>query len=100
MNKQDVNKDGAQAQRLGAVVGGSLGEGLDVHLDADVSVEDVKVGRFVTIQGQKQRFFGVVTDVALASADQRLSAIPPDAGDPFIAEVLAGTGAYGLVTVT
>ncbi|MEK7681199.1 MAG: DUF87 domain-containing protein [Chloroflexota bacterium] len=100
MNKQDVNKDGAQAQRLGAVVGGSLGEGLDVHLDADVSVEDVKVGRFVTIQGQKQRFFGVVTDVALASADQRLSAIPPDAGDPFIAEVLAGTGAYGLITVT
>ncbi|MDO8531333.1 MAG: ATP-binding protein [Dehalococcoidia bacterium] len=100
MNKQDVNKDGAQAQRLGAVVGGSLGEGLDVHLDADVSVEDVKVGRFVTIQGQKQRFFGVVTDVALASADQRLSAIPPDASDPFIAQVLAGTGAYGLITVT
>ncbi|MBI4307200.1 MAG: ATP-binding protein [Chloroflexi bacterium] len=97
---QQEQGNGTASERMGMVVGGSLTEGLAVRLDAGGSVEDVKVGRFVTIQGQKQRFFGVVTDVALASVDQRLPASPPDVSDPFIAQVLAGTGAYGLVTVT
>ncbi len=87
--------------RLGQVVGGSLSQGVQVRLDAGgpVSVEDVKAGSFVTIRGERQRFFGVVTDIALGSSDSRLAHNPPDVDDPLVAQVISGTIAYGSVTI-
>ena len=87
------------AQTLGMVVSGSLTEGMVVRLDADRSIEEIKVGTFVNIQGQHMRFFGVVTDAALASMDPAMPAQPPDVSDPFIAQVVSGTAAYGTITV-
>ena len=87
------------SQKLGMVVSGSLTEGMEVRLDADTSIEDIKVGTFVNIQGQHMRFFGVVTDVALASMDPALPASPPDVSNPFIRSVVSGTAAYGTITV-
>ena len=85
--------------RLGMVVSGSLTEGVQVKLDPDSSVEAVKVGTFVTLQGERMRFFGVVTDVSLGSTDATLSASPPDVSDPYVARVISGTAAYGALTV-
>ena len=84
---------------LGLVVEGSLGRGVEVRLDAGASVEDIKVGTFVTIQGSRNRFFGVVTDISLGSTDARLSRSPPRVDDPFIARVVEGTVAYGTISV-
>ena len=84
---------------LGLVVEGSLGRGVEVRLDAGASVEDIKVGTFVTIQGSRNRFFGVVTDISLGSTDARLSRSPPQVDDPFIAQVVEGTVAYGTISV-
>jgi DNA helicase HerA-like ATPase len=88
------------SQRLGIVVSGSLNKGVEVRLDGSASVEDIAVGRYVTIQGQKQRFFGLITDVSLGVVDQRLTLTPPDVSDPFIAEVLSGTSTYGSIHVS
>jgi hypothetical protein len=87
-------------QRLGIVVSGSLGKGVEVRLDSSASVEDMVVGRFVTIEGQKRRFFGMITDVSLGVTDQKLSLTPPDVSDPFIAEVIAGTSTFGTLHVS
>ena len=81
------------------VVSGSLTEGVQVKLDPDSSVEAVKVGTFVTLQGERMRFFGVVTDVSLGSTDATLSVSPPDVSDPYVARVISGTAAYGALTV-
>ena len=89
----------AGTQALGMVVSGSLAEGMVVRLDADRSIEEIKVGTFVNIQGQHMRFFGVVTDAALASMDPAMPTQPPDVSDPFIAQVVSGTAAYGTITV-
>ena len=100
MNSNSHPDLGAQGgKRLGMVVSGSLVEGMEVKLDPDTSIEEVKVGNFVNIQGERLRFFGVVTDVALGSADQSLRSMPPDVSDPFIARVVSGTTAYGTITV-
>ena len=88
-----------QEKRLGMVTGGSLTKGLEVKLDSEVSVEDMAVGRYVAIQGREQRFFGMITDVALGALDQRLTITPPDITDEFIARVLNGTGTYGSLRV-
>ena len=92
---------GPAGRDLGHVVGGSLGQGVEVRLDplGRVSVEDVKVGSFVTIQGNRHRFFGVVTDIALGASDARLKNAPPPMDDPLTAQVIAGTVAYGTVSV-
>ena len=86
-------------RRLGIVVSGSLTKGIEVRLDGSASVEDMAVGRYVTIQGQKQRFFGMITDVTLGVVDERITQTPPDISDPFIAEVLGGTSTYGVLHV-
>ncbi|MBI3978526.1 MAG: ATP-binding protein [Chloroflexi bacterium] len=82
------------------VMAGSLSEGLTVRLDPGQSVEAMAVGRYVTIEGARRRFFGMVTDVALASIDPRLAVMPPDVSDDFIAEVVAGTSTFGTIAVT
>ncbi|MFC1937828.1 helicase HerA domain-containing protein [Chloroflexota bacterium] len=87
-------------QRLGMVISGSLEKGVEVRLDSMASVEDMAVGRYVTIEGQKRRFFGMITDVSLGVTDQRLAISPPDISEPFIAEVLAGTSTYGTLHVS
>ena len=85
--------------RLGVVVSGSLKEGLEVKLDPAVSVEEMAVGRYVTIQGRTQRFFGMVTDVELRTTHPVFGVSPPEADDAFTREVLAGTAAYGVLQV-
>ncbi len=87
------------SERLGIVVSGALTKGLEVRLDSSASVEDMAVGRYVTIEGQQRRFFGMITDVSLGVIDQRLTLTPPDVSDPFLAEVLAGTSIYGTLHV-
>ena len=52
---------------MGTVIGGSLNRGVEVRLDPSFPVESVNVGGFVAIQGQTQRFFGIVSDVALGN---------------------------------
>ena len=81
--------------RLGIVTAGSLNKGVEVRLDSSASVEDMAVGRYVTIEGKKQRFFGMITDISLGVIDPKLTLTPPDVTDPFMAEVLAGTSTYG-----
>ncbi|MCH8989316.1 MAG: ATP-binding protein [Chloroflexi bacterium] len=86
-------------QPLGMVIEGSVANGVEVRLDPGVSVEQVKVGTFVTIQGTDNRFFGVVTDVGLGSTDPRLKYTPLPVDDPFVIQALQGTVAFGTVSV-
>ena len=91
------NEQGLIGAKLGAVISGSLTHGIDVKLDNTASVEDMAVGRYVTIKGQKRRFFGMITDVTLGVVDEQINESP--VSEPFIAEVLFGTSTYGLVHV-
>ncbi|MDA1128947.1 MAG: ATP-binding protein [Chloroflexi bacterium] len=88
-----------QGQPIGMVIEGSVANGVEVRLDSGVSVEQIKVGTFVTIQGTGNRFFGVVTDVGLRSTDPRLKYTPIPVDDPFVIDSLQGTVAFGTVSV-
>lgn len=104
-NRQENNGAGQgqshpeQGQPLGMVIEGSVANGVEVRLDPGVSVEQVKVGTFVTLQGANNRFFGVVTDVSLGSTDPRLKYTPLPADDPFVIQALQGTVAFGTISV-
>jgi len=85
---------------LGSVVQGSLSQGLEVRLHADVSVEEMRVGKFLVVQGTRSRFFCMLTDVALGTTSPRILANPPDPANGFLREVLAGSGTYGTVNLS
>jgi uncharacterized protein len=89
----------AEQGRIGVVVGGSLSKGLQVRLDSGQSVEDLAVGRYVVVHGERRRFFCMLTDVQLNSANPSIQNDPPDISDPFMREVYSGTAAYGTVHV-
>lgn len=87
-------------QPLGSVIQGSLSQGLEVRLHADVSVEEMRVGKFLVVQGRRSRFFCMLTDVTLGTSSQRILANPPDPTNTFLQEVLAGSGTYGTIALT
>lgn len=87
-------------EKLGIVVAGSLTQGVDVRMDSSVPIEEMVVGRYVTIVGKKRRFFGMITDISLDVTDQRMIQAPPDMSIPLMAEVLPGTSTYGTLHVT
>ncbi len=85
---------------LGIVIQGSLSGGLEMRLDSDKSVEDLRVGRFVVVEGTHSRFFSMLTDVALSATTPNILLNPPspkDGGDRFLMEVLAGVTTFGTV---
>lgn len=85
-------------QQVGVVTNGSLKEGLTVRLEADASVEAMRVGTFVVVEGQSKRFFSLVDDVALGATNDEVLQNPP-ANDAFLSQVLAGTSIYGTIHI-
>jgi len=88
------------SQPLGSVIQGSLSQGLEVRLHPDVSVEDMRVGKFLVVQGRRSQFFCMLTDVALGTGSTRILAHPPEPSNLFLQEILAGTGTYGTINLT
>ena len=95
-----VPETGRGRSRLGLLVSGSLAEGLAARLDPGVLIEDVRLGKFVKIIGQKYEYFCLVTDVQLDAANADVLRDPPgDRGtvDKFLRQVLNGTTTYGII---
>ena len=87
-------------QSLGIVVQGSLSDGLEVRLNGEISVEDMRVGKFLVVHGRHTHFFCILTDVTLGTASPRILMNPPDPENTFLTEILAGTGTFGTINLT
>lgn len=85
--------------KLGLVVEGSLVDGLKARLQGATTVEDLRVGKFVKIEGEQHDFFCLITDVQLGATDQRVLQDPPGPADDFLRAVLAGTTTFGAMKV-
>lgn len=81
---------------LGIITQGSLSVGLEMRLASSQSVEDLRVGRFVVIEGTRSRFFSMLVDVSLAAENLSLLANPP-LDDEFALSILSTSSTYGIV---
>nr|WP_279611214.1 DUF87 domain-containing protein [Thermostichus vulcanus] len=88
------------SQPLATVIQGSLSRGLEARLNPGISVEDLRVGKFMVIQGQRNRFFGLLTDVTLEASNNQILINPPRPEEVLLREVLAGTSTYGIIALT
>ena len=87
---------------MGTVVKGSLQAGIQMKLVGARSVEDIRAGKFVVVEGERHEFFAMITDVTLDCVSPGVLADPPatqSAGDVFLRQALAGTATFGTVTL-
>lgn len=70
-----------------------------MKLEAGHSVEDVRAGKFVVVEGEKFRFFSMVTDVTLSTSARGLLDNPPSRDDDLMRQILSGTTTYGTVSL-
>ncbi|MEL7476202.1 MAG: DUF87 domain-containing protein, partial [Cyanobacteria bacterium J06555_12] len=93
------NSEGHEPQALATITQGSLTQGLEARLNPGISVEEMRVGKFVVVRGHRNRFFGLLTDVALGSTSPQISIDPPQPHQTFLSDVLAGTSTFGTVSL-
>lgn len=87
----------AERREIGQVVNGSLSKGLIMKLNSSESVEDIRAGKFVVVEGDKNEYFSMITDVILETTSPELCANPPSRDDNLMRQVLSGTTAFGKV---
>lgn len=83
--------------QLGVVTEGSFSAGLTVRLGAS-SAEELQVGSFVVLEGQRNRYFSLVNDLQLRATDPGVIADPP-VGSPFLRNALQGIHTYSAAVV-
>ena len=64
-----------KSRQLGKIIAGNLSS-LVARISEDLSVEEATVGEFITIKGAKYQFFGITTNLELASVNKELDVLP------------------------
>ncbi len=70
-----------------------------MKLDPAQNIEDMKAGKFVVIEGDKNDFFSMVTDMRLDANNQDVLLHPPSQDDELLRQVLSGTSTYNIVSL-
>ncbi len=81
------------AKTIAHVIQGSLLDGLVARLDEHADVEDLRVGRFVVIEGVRNRFFSSVHNVTLEASNASVLKSPPPESE-ILRGSLSGTQTY------
>ncbi|MCX2727367.1 ATP-binding protein [Thermomicrobium sp. 4228-Ro] len=97
MHRPD-ERDDADHCLLGVVTEGSFSRGLRVRLLDPAAVEHLRVGSFVVLEGDRHRYFGMVTDLSLDTTDSAIAADPP-LRSSFASRILRGTQAYAVAEI-
>lgn len=69
-----------------------------MRLNPNNTVEDLRVGKFVVVEGQRNRYFCMLTDVSLGTSNAKILLDPPR-DDDFTSEILSGIGTFGIAKV-
>jgi DNA helicase HerA-like ATPase len=102
LHLSDVSKEARERFPMGTVVRGSLQTGIQMKLTGAQSVEDIRAGKFVVVEGAQHEFFAMITDVALDCVSPNILTDPPSSksdNDAFMRQILAGTSTFGTVTL-
>ena len=70
-----------------------------MKLDPARSVESVRAGTFVVVEGETFDFFSLITDLRIDAANEGILLRPPGADDELLRRVLQGSGTYATVSL-
>ncbi len=86
-----------EAIKIGTVVSGSLSEGLTMRLDPRCPLESIKTGKFVSVAGDRYRYFSLITDLRLEVSHPDILLFPPSASEHLLLKQLAIKDVYAHV---
>ncbi|MFA5307179.1 MAG: DUF87 domain-containing protein [Candidatus Babeliales bacterium] len=86
-----------QRKKIGHILAGSLVEGLTMRLDTACSLDDIKTGKFVCIDGDAYRFFSLITDVSLHVTHPDILVFPPSDDEHMLNRILKKKDTYAHV---
>ncbi len=84
---------------LGYIVAGSLSEGLTMRISPHTDIELLKTGKFVSIQGEHQRFFCLLTDLTLEVTHPDILLFPPQQHEHMLKKALRTKDIYASATL-
>lgn len=80
--------------QLGHVISGSLAEGFMMRIQAGTSLEALKTGKFVCIQGTSYKFFSLITDLELHVTNPDILLFPPSPHETLLSSILQSRDMY------
>lgn len=86
-------------KKLGHILSGSLTEGLVIHINPDIALEDIKTGKFVSIKGNNYTFFSLITDLQLAVTHPDILLFPPTPEETLLTALLKERDIYATATI-
>ncbi|MDX1419757.1 MAG: ATP-binding protein [Rubricoccaceae bacterium] len=85
--------------RVGVLTHGSLGQGVEMKLNPERSVETVRSGTFVVVEGARYDFFSLITDLRIEAANEAILLHPPGREDELLRQILQGSSTYATITL-
>lgn len=86
-------------KKLGDIVAGSLKEGLIMRLDSSFPLEEIKAGKFVSVQGEQYTFFSLITDLELQVSHSDIWLFPPSEKEWLLNKILKHRDIYAKVSL-
>lgn len=84
---------------LAQIISGSLTEGFFARVEPTVALDQLKAGKFVTIDGQTLRFFALVTDIKLETTNPDILLFPPGADEQLLMSLVRRRQLYASIHV-
>jgi uncharacterized protein len=84
-------------KKIGTIVSGALSEGLTMRLDPRCPLESIKTGKFVSVAGEKYRYFSLITDLRLEVSHPDVLLFPPAEHEQLLRTHLAMKDVYAHV---
>jgi DNA helicase HerA-like ATPase len=79
---------------LGHIISGSLVEGFFMRISTEMALEEIRTGKFVSIQGACYQFFSLITDLTLHVTHQDIIIFPPTQHESLLRDALAHKHMY------
>ena len=94
-----LSNPNARPGKIGIITQGALSKGVEMKLDATVSIEEVVAGTFVVIQGAQYDFFSMITDARIDAANESILLHPPGESDQLLRDVMHGSATYATISL-
>lgn len=79
---------------LGHIVAGSLADGFVMRIHPKTDIEELKTGKFVSIHGNQNKFFSLITDLKLEVTNPDILLFPPSSDEILLQESLKTKDIY------
>jgi len=85
-------------KQLGFVVGGSLLDGLTLRIQYDHDPEQLAQGKFVVVEGDRNRYFCLITNIKLETSNPDVILFPPSVHEQLLLKTIKKNYLYTTVT--